>query len=58
MDPFYTEIFNTTCLYKGVNYTICSKRKIHTKNLKKIQATAQHRERLHALLNLRRGKEE
>ena len=36
-DPFYTIKFNTTCYYKEVYYTICLKRKVHTKLQKNTQ---------------------
>ena len=39
------------------NYTICFKEKVHTKNFKKIYNSCPAHGKLHALLNMRRGKE-
>ena len=56
-DPFYTkEGLIQHAITKEFMYTICLKRKVHTK-FKENTTAAQHTGKLHVLLNLRRGKE-
>ena len=50
-------MFNTTHIYKEVNLYNMFQRKVYTKNFKKIYSSYPAHGKLHALLNLRRGKE-